>query len=128
MVFLTFSRPPGKLTSLMTPGPGTFLSDLIEVAGGRNTFGDVKGGWPSVSKETLATRGPDVILELFPEGLDEKKRQTLRSDWNSLPSIPAVKTNRIHYLTGDFLLLPGPRAVKTAEAMARAIHPEILGE
>ena len=128
VVFLTFSRPPGKLTGLMTPGPGTFLADLVEVAGGENVFADARTKWPTISKETLVVRKPDVILELFPEGLDNGKREKLRADWQSLPNLPAVKNGRIHYLTGGHLLLPGPRALKTAEAMVRILHPEAFDE
>jgi len=128
VVFLTFSRPPGKLTGLMTPGPGTFLADLIEVAGGENVFDDARTKWPTISKETLVVRKPDVILELFPEGLDDGKRKKLRADWQSLPNLPAAKNGRIHYLTGSHLLLPGPRALKTAEAMVRILHPEAFDE
>jgi iron complex transport system substrate-binding protein len=127
-VFLTFSRQPGRLSGLMTPGAGAFLSDIIDLAGGRNVFSDAKGNWPTISKEALVMRGTEVILELSPEELTEEQRAALRADWNKLPSLPAVKTDRIYYLTGDYLLLPGPRVTQTAEAFARVLHPEAFRE
>jgi iron complex transport system substrate-binding protein len=44
--------------------------------------------------------------------------------WESLPSIPAVRTGRIHILSDDYLVTPGPRVAQAAEAIARIVHPE----
>ena len=47
-----------------------------------------------------------------------------RAVWNSLSSIPAVRSGRVHLLYGDHLVVPGPRIGLAAEEIARAIHPE----
>lgn len=127
-VLLLFGRTPGSLAGLGTVGPGTFLDDMIRVAGGTNLFSDAKGAYPQVSKETLLVREPDVILEVNPGGLDEHAIALLRADWQEFAQLPAVRENHIHYLTNDFLLIPGPRAGRIAEAFARAIHAEPLQE
>jgi ABC-type Fe3+-hydroxamate transport system substrate-binding protein len=44
--------------------------------------------------------------------------------WNALPSLPAVKNNRIFLLAGDEFVIPGPRIVVAAERFARTLHPE----
>jgi ABC-type Fe3+-hydroxamate transport system substrate-binding protein len=44
--------------------------------------------------------------------------------WNALGSIPAVRDDRITFLYGDYLVVPGPRVVDVAEAFARVLHPD----
>jgi iron complex transport system substrate-binding protein len=47
-----------------------------------------------------------------------------RRVWNALPSLPAVRTGRVYLLAGDEFVVPGPRVVEAAEAIARTLHPE----
>ena len=120
---LVFGRTPGNLGGLATTGPGTFLHDLIGIAGGTNIFGDATGAYPQISKEALLLREPEVILEINPGSPPPKTLTRLRNDWQAFPDLPAVRNGRIHYLTNDFLLIPGPRIGLIAEELARAIAP-----
>ena len=121
-VFLLLGRTPGSLTGLSTVGAGTFLDDMIRVAGGTNVFADASGAYPQVSKESLLLRRPEVILEVHPGGLPDGTIALLRADWRELADLPAVRNDRIHYLTNDFLLIPGPRVGRVAETFADAIQ------
>jgi iron complex transport system substrate-binding protein len=49
-----------------------------------------------------------------------------RGIWSALASLPAVRSGRIHFLSGDYLVVPGPRLAQGAEAFARALHPEVF--
>jgi iron complex transport system substrate-binding protein len=79
-VLLLFGRMPGDLTGLSTVGPGTFIDEMIGIAGGVNIYGDAKGVYPQVSKESLLIRKPQVILEVNPGGLREETIDRLRAD------------------------------------------------
>ncbi len=127
-VLLLFDRAQGRLSGLATVGPGTFLDDLIRVAGGSNIFADARGAYPQVSKESLLVRRPEAIIEVYPGGLEAETVARLRADWQEFADIPAVRNNRIHYLTNDFMLIPGPRVGLIAEALAKAIVPEAFRE
>lgn len=127
-VLLLIGRTPGSLAGLSTVGPGTFLDDMITVAGGTNIFSDAKGAYPQVSKEALLIRQPESILELNPGGLPAETVDRLREDWKTMGHLTAVQQGRIVYLDKAFLLIPGPRIAQTAECLARAIHPELFGE
>jgi iron complex transport system substrate-binding protein len=127
-VLLLFGRMPGDLTGLSTVGPGTFIDEMIGIAGGVNIYGDAKGVYPQVSKESLLIRKPQVILEVNPGGLPEKNIERLRADWEQLADIPAVRDNRVVYLSEDYLLIPGPRVGLAAARLAEAIHPEFFHE
>jgi len=120
-VLLLFSRAPGSLRGLGTVGAGSFLDDLLQVAGGTNIFADAAGAYPQVSKEALVVRKPETIVEINPGGLPAETVARLRADWDELADIPAVRHDRIHVLTNDFLLIPGPRVDQTAAALAAAI-------
>jgi iron complex transport system substrate-binding protein len=73
----------------------------------------------------LIARAPDVVLEVSastPAGPWAPDRERLV--WSALPSIPAVRTGRIYFLTGDYLVVPGPRLAQGVEAMAKTLHPD----
>lgn len=97
-----------------TTGDATFLSDLIEKAGGKNIFKDKKGFFQT-SWEEIVRRNPDVILDL----------SRAKTDFSALPAarkITAVRNNRIPpNLDKDLLTRPGPRAVEAVKAIRSAI-------
>lgn len=123
-VFITLGHTPGDLTGLMTTGPGTFLNELVSTAGGENIFADAPGLYPQISKESLVKRQPEIILEAIPGGIPEEKLKLLKNDWTQLPMLPAVKSGNIHYLTEDFLLIPGVRIAQTVRRFAEIFHPD----
>lgn len=112
---------------LFVAGRGTFIDELITIAGGTNISGDSFSKYPQLGIEEVVARAPDVILytslnfELTPE--QEVKAKKL---WSAYPSIPAVRNGSIHGLVADYVTLPGPRLVLGVEEMARAIHPEVF--
>ncbi len=123
---MLFERPEGVLRNLTTVGPATFLSSLLELAGGENVFADVVGDYPQISREALLMRAPDVIMELHGDALTATRRDVILRDWQAMPSLPAVQEGRIVFLTGDYAMIPGPRIVETVERMARLLHPEFF--
>lgn len=124
-VLLVFGREPGTLQQIFVSGGVGFLHDMLEIAGGTNVFADVMRESVQPSHETLLGRAPDVIVELRatrPIATAQVARE--RAVWSALGSIPAVRNERIHFLNGDHLVVPGPRVGVATEAFARAIHPE----
>ena len=104
---------------LMTIGKGSFLSELVEIAGGRNVFGDMDGPSPQISFEEVLRRSPQFIL-----GRPENVGKLAASDrWRGLP---AVRENRV--LVMDTLIVgrPGVRLGEAAVSLARLFHPGIL--
>jgi ABC-type Fe3+-hydroxamate transport system substrate-binding protein len=47
---------------LMTLGSGSFLSELVEIAGGRNLYGDRSEPSLTISMEDVVRRDPDIVL------------------------------------------------------------------
>ena len=124
-VFLLLGRRPGSLTGLYTTGQGTFLTEVIEIAGGTNIFADVHNPYPQASKESLVQRAPEVILEMHPgRTFTPEEIKRLKEDWSAMPSLPAVRTGQIYVITEDFALIPGPRVGRLARRIASVLHGE----
>lgn len=124
-VLVTISRHPGRLANILTSGKGTFLDEMITIAGGENAFGHLEMAYPQISPEAIIARRPDVILELMPEAeLSEAARQSVIQDWKELSSVPAVAAGRVFVLDDDNALIPSPRYVSIIEKVSHLLHPE----
>lgn len=117
-VLIALGHSPGDLSGLMTTGAGTFLHDIVELAGGRNVFKDVPLPWPRISRESLLRRAPALVLDLQAVALDDTRRAALAADWQRLGFAPT----QVRILEEDFLLRPGPRAPLAAARIAESIH------
>jgi cobalamin transport system substrate-binding protein len=123
---LIFGRDPGALRHINASGGYGFLHDVLELAGGRDVLGDLKQQSVDVSSEMILRRAPEAIIELhYGESLKTERLDDERKVWNSLPSVPAVKNNRVYLLRGDEFVVPGPRIVIAAERFAQTLHPEV---
>ncbi|HPC57903.1 MAG TPA: ABC transporter substrate-binding protein, partial [Kiritimatiellia bacterium] len=76
-VLIALGHSPGDLSGLMTTGAGTFLHDIVELAGGRNVFKDVPLPWPRISRESLLRRAPALVLDIQAVALDDTRRAAL---------------------------------------------------
>jgi iron complex transport system substrate-binding protein len=122
---LVFGREPGTLRGVYASGGYGFLADLLDVAGSDNVFGDIKQQSVQASTEMILARRPDAVVELR-YGDDQRAINVDREldVWKALPSLPAVRNKRLTLLAGDEFVVPGPRIVRAAERLARALHPE----
>ncbi|MDY0162924.1 helical backbone metal receptor [Desulfobotulus sp.] len=121
-VLLVLGRTPGTLSQVMTAGKETYLTELLSLVGGENIFSDQEQRYPTVSKEAILVRGPEMILEFLPgeSAFDEK---ALLGQWRALGPVPAVRHGRIVGLKDSRLLLPGPRIAEAA-----ALFGDVLEE
>lgn len=97
VLLLVWEQPP------MTIGRGSFLSELIERAGGENLFADVAASSGVVSIEAVAARNPDVIFTTT-EG---PSAFATRPEWQV---VPAVRERRFLRMSGSEFDRPSPRA------------------
>lgn len=119
-VLLALGHEANSLKDLTTVGGGTFLSELVAVAGGESMFGDHRMSYFVLSLESLLTDPPDVALELRPgERLSEEEREAIRRVWATL----GLSRTRVEVITFDGVLVPGPRIAESARCLQAAIHP-----
>lgn len=103
-------------TPLMTIGSGSFLSELVEIAGGRNVFGDLEGPSPQVSFEEVLKRNPQFILGR-PETAGNLRA---KPRWFGLP---AVREGRVLVMDTVLVGRPGVRLGEAAVSIANLLHP-----
>jgi iron complex transport system substrate-binding protein len=124
-VLLVIDRQPKTLREIYVSGGFGFLHEMLEIAGGRNIFGDVKRESVQPSHETLIAKAPEVIIELQAEGMIAPSDIAAdKATWSTLSSLPAVRNGRVHILVGQYLVVPGPRFADAVETLARTLHPE----
>ena len=124
---LVIGRDAAALRGIYVSGGVGFLHELLDIAGGDDVFGDIKREAVQPSNETMLVRAPDVIIELHPG--DPPPAETLQKEravWKLLASVPAVRNGRVHLLYGGYLVAAGPRLARAADALARALHPEVF--
>jgi iron complex transport system substrate-binding protein len=105
----------------MAAGPGTFIDELLEIAGGANIFDDGPA-WAAVSFEEAVRRDPDVVIlalgELHPDQLQHVRRLP---GWRE---IDAVRRGRVALVDAGEFNRPGPGLAATARAIAGILHPD----
>jgi iron complex transport system substrate-binding protein len=102
-----------------TAGGDTFISELIEMAGGENIAKDVQG-W-SFNLESLTLRDPDLIICPDEGGMIESLQSS-----NGYKDLRAVKSGNVFPINRDLIELQGPRLVEGLARLAEIIHPEIF--
>jgi iron complex transport system substrate-binding protein len=107
-----------------TPGPGTFINTLIDMAGGKNLGATLQGDWVQISIEALIKDDPDIILlgDAYWGGVTPEA-VAARTGWEALR---AVQAGQVYPFDDNLVSRPGPRLVDGLEALAKFLHPELF--
>lgn len=108
---------------LMTAGPRTFISDLIQKAGGVNIADDAQDQWPVYPLEQVAKHNPDLIFTEVQETYEVMKAQK-RDGWENIKAVREGNVVLIEDL--NLIVRPGPRLALGLEWMASVLHPELV--
>jgi len=122
-VIILVSRTPGTLRDLVTATSGSYLAELLEIAGGRSASPQDKRGYRKLSPEELLAINPDVILD-FTHGSDSRLSGDPLAAWKDMPELRALRNRRIYAVGEDYVPHNSQRNVLTAELFARLLHPE----
>ena len=97
-------------------GGGSFLSELLDIAGARNVYADINAPSAAVTLEDVVKRNPDYVLA---SPVSAPKMRSSAS-WNAVPAIRAGKL-----LVYDTVLVGRPSVLLGAGAvsLANLIHP-----
>lgn len=118
-------------TEHWTPGPGTFTTDVIWWAGGRNVADDLRPRtWGVYSVEQIVAKNPQALVTAAePDAAPDATRQRLlkqaatTTGWKELR---AIREGRVIVLPADWLFRPGPRLILGVEALAKALYPSLI--
>jgi len=125
-------RRPGVYVEVDGPkhlyavGPGSFMDDVITIAGGRNVFAHRGEAYFAVDSEEVVRADPEVVLIDCP--FQYKVGASKRPSW---AGISAVRNGRVYDGTDfDIILLnrPGPRILQSLREIAALLHPGVFNE
>ena len=108
--FVQISKEP-----LFTIGKDSFLTEIVERAGGESLTKTIETPYPKISKETALAANPEAII------LSESPDNTEPND--VFKNSPAVKNKKVFKINADILSRPSPRIVDALEQIADALHP-----
>lgn len=108
---------------LITAGRDSFISDLIEKAGGKNIFDDLTG-YPSINLEIVLERNPQFIIAPGHGKAADSSFQWVNSE-TRMKETDALKNGRVYEINADLVNRPGPRLVEGLEQLFQIIHPEL---
>ncbi|MBI4670300.1 MAG: ABC transporter substrate-binding protein [Chloroflexi bacterium] len=106
-----------------TPGPGSFIDEIITRAGGENVAHNASSPYPQLNAEEIIRANPQIIIlsdaayGIAPESVGK------RPGWDV---VQAVKDNKVFPIDDNLVSRPGPRVVEGLEAAAKLIHPELF--
>lgn len=106
---------------LITVGPGSFIDQLIGMAGGANVAAQSSTPYPRLSMEVVLQQDPEVLV--FPIGKAEGISESEQQAWRQWPTMTAVKQGRLHQIPADLLNRPGPRIVQALGLLTDILHP-----
>jgi iron complex transport system substrate-binding protein len=108
-----------------TPGQLSWVTDMIQIAGGDNIFQDIEGATRAVTDEEIVERDPELIFlcwmgeaakKLSATTLDEVRA---RKDY---AKTEAVKSNFLFTLPEGLFGRPGPRLIDGLDMLVDMIH------
>ena len=112
MVVIVGNRP------LVVAGYGTFIDDMIKLAGGKNIASCSRVSYPQYSLEKILQVDPDVII--IAKGIVKDKKEIYNdSQWQSLS---AVKHEQVLMIDENVISRPGPRVIDAVEMIAKFLH------
>lgn len=113
-VYIELDRNP-----LFTAGRGSFVNQLIELAGGENIVENDRAYLP-INSEVVIAKDPEIIILAYP---GTKEEVSSRIGWQS---VSAVRNGRIYdEVDPNLITRPGPRCIKGAFELFKRFHPEI---
>lgn len=105
---------------LMTAGSGTFINDMIGLAGGENIGAAAGSGYPNFSTEILLKDDPAVYVA-DSGSMSSPGDLAKRAGYGTLT---AVKDGHVYVIEDSLIARPGPRLAQGLLALAKMIHPE----
>jgi ABC-type Fe3+-hydroxamate transport system substrate-binding protein len=97
-------------------GGGSYMSELLDIAGAVNLYAGSRAPSPVVSVEDVVVRDPDIVVR----GGDDLPSRAWSATWSV---VPAVREGHVAQVPTDLVSRPSVQLGAAAVALARALHP-----
>ena len=122
-VLCVVDRLPGTVRDLYIATEGSYLDELIHVAGGESIAPPGEQGYGKITKEAVLTLDPEVIIDMIPGSKGNFGEDPI-AVWNELAEVQAVSNKRIYAISDPSVIHPSQFVGQTARKFARLLHPE----
>lgn len=114
---------------LITAAKGSFVDELITMAGAVNIAHDEDVRYPNYSIEQVVMMDPDVIIIADMNRQMDKRINSALNKWSVFVQMKAVARNRIFLVDPYIICSPNPVALTEGfEEIAKMIHPKAFEE
>jgi iron complex transport system substrate-binding protein len=104
-----------------TAGEGTFISQMVEFAGGSNVAAESNvTGYGQISEEVIVEQDPEWIVQIGQYGVVPETE--------AYNNTYAVQKDQVITVSNENISQPAPLVVNAIEQMAQAFHPEAYAE
>ena len=112
-VLVVFDQEP-----VVAAGPGTFLAEVMELAGLENALGEEFAAYPVLDMEAVFSVNPEIIVDvsLGPS------TAAVQGFWGRFEGLDAVAAGRMVHLDDPVMMRPGPRLPEALRALGRAVE------
>ncbi len=125
-------RLPGMLRDVYIATGDSYLTTLVEIAGGKPITPEAPHNYTQIGAEALVVFDPDVVFDLVQAlnapvavpGMSELAEDPT-AVWRTV-EIQAVKDRRIYPITDKKFVHPSQFAVQAAWEMAKRLHPDAM--
>jgi iron complex transport system substrate-binding protein len=111
---------------IFTPGADNWLTQVSELAGGRNLFADRPGDSYTAEHEEVIERQPDYIFAVWCGVHADKVKPSMITEREGYAAIPAVQNGRVFVLEEGLYCRPSQRLFQGLEELAALIHPDLM--
>jgi iron complex transport system substrate-binding protein len=108
-----------SLSPLVTLSKGSYIDELIAIAGGVNIVKNSYTRYPRYSLEKIIEATPDIILI----SSDDKMKDEYIIKFQEI-----FKENKVKIINSDLISRPGPRIIEGLKILAKIFHPNVFKE
>jgi ABC-type Fe3+-hydroxamate transport system substrate-binding protein len=114
---------PFAYRPVMVVGGGSFMTQLLDIAGVRNVYADQRDPSPVVTLEDVVQRNPDYLIRSVDNTQQFTQPKDIDPAWRS---VPAVRDGRLLTAPAELVSRPSVRLGEAAVVLATLLHPGLV--
>ena len=130
-VLCVVDRLPGTLRDVYVATEGSYLVELVRIAGGDPITPPATHNYVHISVEAIVASDPEVVLDVvqaIAEPVNVLGSRALSGEpldaWRQTPTLRAVKNERVYHFVDTRLVHPSQFSAEAALEMAKRLHPD----
>lgn len=110
---------------IFTPGATNWLTEISELAGGRNVFDNMPQASVKTDWEYVRSRNPEVICVVWVGVQKEKVNPKVILKRDGVEELTAIRNNQLYILDEPLFCRPSPKLLMGLNKIASILHPQI---